>query len=354
MELLPPSALVAIGRHLEDGERNACVLASRHLWPVHESSTHHTLTYHSNQGERLHHVRATVAHVLALKPRLRTLNIRLCSFSASVGFVSLEASAGVHVHVAFVNCDPAFVRAVAVRGTSVSVILNTCDKATAGHVDGLLRSLAPKVSLVSCDNRLFAQIPSDAFDDVARIRIVVGVDYTSVIDLCGLKHAVVELSGDIMWFTVYGACKLATISDAGRSLPNPGHAVTSPLCESLRLADTSCVRCVEVWNADNAGWCDLVALLPTTAEYTVTVTNPMCMRFLERLEVVGVTSIRLRARSRDTYIMARMACLLLKKRYDIVASVPVGELSDAGLTVRDLFHRLHPAGQEAWFAAKYC
>ena len=355
MDRLPPSVLVAIGRHLEDGDRNACVLASRDLWPVHESSTRHTLTYYPREGERLHHVRATVAHVLALKPRMRALNVRLYSFG--VGFVSLfdglagaAAGAGANVHISFDNCDPDFVRAVAALGTSVSINANSSDKATAGQVDGLLRSLAPKVASVGCSNTLFAQIPPDAFDDVARISLVAVAGRASVIDLRGLRRAVVELYGDAMWFTVYGACKLASVSDAHRPTPNPRHEVASPLLESLRREDAPCVRRVEVTDAANAAWCDLIALLPATAEYTVTVTTPMGMRLLERLGERGVTSIRLSATSRDAYVIARMTCLLLQKRYAIVATVPV---DDAGLTVRDLFERLHPAHQEAWFAVKF-
>ena len=321
MDLLPPSVIVAIGRHLEDGDRNACVLASRDMWPVHESSTRHTLTYYPREGERLHHVRATVAHVLALKPRMRALNVRLYSFG--VGFVSLfdglaGAAAGANVHISFDNCDPDFVRAVAALGTSVSINANSSDKATAGQVDGLLRSLAPKVASVGCSNTLFAQIPPDAFDDVARISLVaVAVaGRASVIDLRGLRRAVVELYGDVMWFTVYGACKLASVSDAHRLTPNPRHEVASPLLESLRREDAPCVRRVEVTDAANAVWCDLIALLPATAEYIVTVTTPRCLRLIESLEERGVTSIRLSATSRDAYVIAQArAALFSPNRY---------------------------------------
>ena len=358
MDRLPPSVLVAIGRHLEDGDRNACVLASRDLWPVHESSTRHTLTYYPplpDGVERIRHVRATVAHVLALKPRLRTLDVRLISLGSGCAAL-FEFGVGVHVHLAFSNCSPAFVRAVAARGTSVSINVDASDDVTAENVDGFLRSLAPKVASVGCTHLLFQKIPVAAFDDVACVRITVLLNgHPPVVDLRDLKGAAVELDGDVMWCTVYGACKLASVSDArGRT---PVHLFETQLCASLR--QQSVVLSVRRVNVVHAGavWHDLIALLPPTVEYTVTVTAPACLRLIERLEERGVTSICLSATSRDAYVLARLTCLMLKKRYPIVfldEHVSVGDLSDPRLSVRDLFGRLHPTHQEVWFAAKYC
>ena len=363
---LPPGVLAHVGSFLTDRERNACVVASRELWSVHELSVHHKLSlFVGDDPAKMLMLASTLKHVIALKPRLRTLQISFFGFDdvmpsiayATVSTVLNDISWTVKVKLLFNDCGPAFVRSLNGCVDPVLTILVVCERQSAPEVDALLR-LMGDVFCVRCPYKMFNVISPDAFDRTRNLSInVTNLQWFEepILDLRDI-HAEVELIGEAIACSVQGANKLVTIANISRS-----RFMVTRLLNSLVSANTKALENVLIVDIfpeiieDNA-WYEITTVLSTTVNYTVQAFHPQVLRFIEHLEGLGVSSIRFLVTSRITHVTARMVCLILSKRYDMWFYGDEYECDDSVdriASVGDAYAQMTDECRALWCFAKY-
>lgn len=368
---LPPGVLAHIGGFLDVKSRNACVLASRELWPVHELDTTHKLSFtHHDDPLKRDRFAETLAHVIEIKPRLNALVLCFHRFG-DVNEVNIDISLlqGLHamrpsivVTFTFVDCIDAFVRGMMERCVHARVTL-VCHYLLAPEIERIVRMMSTmrEVYCVRCKSMAFIMIQPDAFDATQ----IVSIDATDIrldhpaIDLRGIKTATVELIGDVTSCTVLGVGKLTTILNSSQVF------METQLYESLMhegtagLAGVKTVMIMDLfpWIVTDNVWYDIARVLPLTVTYAVSAFNPQCLRFLEYLDELGMlmTSATLLVTSRDTHVAARMVQLMTKKQYplrfhgDYACDWNVSRIA----TVSEAYANMSDLCRAFWVVAKY-
>ena len=364
---LPRELIARIGCDLDTASRNACAEASRKLWCIHDSFEAHYLTIRST--DKLTRIACVVRHLLALKPFLKKLELHFYDFDAWPNTVpasglhdALNALDAVEVTAHFCECGPAFVKSV----SSTETIARKCIMYyrfrlnAAELVQDALRSLGGgPVASVRLPVGVFNQIHASAFDAVEMVIIEVSVADAldnPTVDLRGIRGKV-TLHEHVASCSVLGVEKLHTIAQL----------VTRPLIRnglfgSLAQGDArnldTLVVCDRFENED-ATWFQIASVLPTTVSYNVLALYPQCLRFVEHLERLGMASIFLMVDGLDSFYVARLVELLLKKKYK---RSYVGESNLLAVYARDvaricvvgeLLAKMSEPCQNNWIVAKY-
>ena len=382
---LPPGVLALIGGHLGDlADRNACVVAARALWGVHELSEDHALTFSNADDPRKALCAGSIMrHVLSLKPRLRILTVAYSNLTAGCEDPWPPAAAHflpprVSTVLQFRDCDDEFVGRVAcahARAHAFRVELFMRDDAPASAVADLmaiLRAGSVAVERLACSHGVLADLPTAALTGVKEVMLTVGLGLnpldhldSPVVDLRRVPEATdVHLWGDVVHFQVLGVERITALTST-----SPTTWSSMALSESFRRHTGACrVRRLTVLSVfphcvleHKNPWTQVLRALPSTAVLAVSPWYPEAMRMIEvflaargRLE-----NVRLWVTCATTRLSARMVQLVSKRAYKLV----MPENCDAGdahavemaslPTVRAVFDRMDTDHQALWYFARY-
>lgn len=355
---LPSGLLAHIGRFMDKAARNACVLASRQLWSVHEAQTCHKLTFRATDPAKLASFAALRAHVRALMPRLNTLHLVFSGFETENQLPSLPdvEEGGPPQSVSLLQCAIPVIEALAARyvGARLLVVLSLAHGPE--QAESMLRRMGPLYCL-RCPHALFNRIAPDAFDAVENVSLELPRALDSAVDLRGLRHSKVELLGNACSCQVRGGDKVVTIADLCFS-----DVMGTQLLDSLRRDGCAAVNHLMITDLfpevvrDNV-WYATASLLPTTVRYAISAHHPQTLRFLDHLTAeVGVpwANIQLVVVSRNSHLAARLVCLLLRRScgaWYYGSDYAGDDEVDRMTSVRDVLAAMDPEARAMWHMA---